>query len=470
MKSFITILAVSVLLCACSQRDDNKQQVDAGRKFNKAFEELAKAESGTRQEKRDADSPPIEEYRQAKLQAAANELKPLTSTGRGAQQLAARNLIAETSASKARLLARDAVLAWTDQTPLASELISDASSIRMARVIATENGKVDMTAYLADLRKQEQDLVAQQESLNGQVAELQKSVEDMRAQAQDLNDKRMKKAAEADELSRKAFKAEGQMQYDLYVQAAGATREADKLTADADLITAKLSVDHAKLRVAQKQVEHSGILLGEVRDAIKQAQQRGTDVAKLASDSQERAENLTKKFDEQFKSFVSTQADKIDAVFAESMKNYDDAVNGLTTASGVAPQASKSLADLELAGLRAEMGQVLHQQSVIDATYLDLLKSLGESVSSTLPDRATALTEAQTAAEARANKAKDAAKDALVTAAETLQKLTEASDKEVQRTALGQLIQVNLSLGSVTGNTEYNDSATKLRSQLHQLD
>lgn len=462
----LSVLAALLAVTGCGQREANKQQLEAADTFDSAFDKMALATSGTRDVKLAEDSQALEQFRQAKLQEAAKQLQPLTSQGPAAQKLAALSLIAETHASQARLLARGATSAWSLQTPLGSQLLSDASSIRVAQTIAAEHNKVNHDKYLAGLRDQEKQLVAQQDQLATELTAQRKIVEDLRSQVQTAGESRKSKIAEAEKFNRQAFSAEGQAQYDLYVKAAGATREADRLSAQADTAAAKLSIEHDQLRILEKSHDHTQKLLAEMREAITQAEQRAADTRDMASKSDKRAAELTEDFNTKFQTLITQQDKDIDQPFAAAMQQYEQALNKLEAAKAVAPPAARQATELDQAGIRAEMGQMLQQEAMIAASYGNLLSSLSKAVEA-LDQLHGPTAEAATSAASRASKATDAARDALTTALESLNTLAESSDKGAKAAALQQLVQVNLTLAIVTGNDQYKAAAEQTRAKLN---
>jgi hypothetical protein len=298
-----------------------------------------------------------------------------------------------------------------------------------------------------------------------QVASQRKTVEALRSQVQTASESRKARIAEAEQLSRQAFSAAGQAQYDLYVKAAGATREADRLSAQADTAAAKLSIEHDQLRIIEKQHENTQQLLAEVREAIKQAEQRATDTRQMATKSEQRAVGLTEDFNTKFTTLVTQQAEQVDKPYAEAIEQYEQSLNKLEAAKAVAPAAARQATELDQAGIRAEMGQMLQQEAMIAAAYGNLLSSLSKTTEA-LDQLHRPTAEAAASASSRAAKATDAARDALTTALEQLNTLAESSDKGAQKAALQQLVQVNLALATATGNDQYKAAADQTRAKL----
>ena len=462
----LSVLAALLGVAGCSQREANKQQLEAQKTFDEAFKQMALATSGTRDVKLAEDSQTLEQFRQQKLKDVAKQLQPLTSQGPPAQKLAALSLIAETYASQARLLARSASAAWPQQTALGSALLSDASSIRVAQTIAAEHNKVNHDKYLAGLRDHEKQLVSQQDQLATELAAQRKAVETLSGKEQTASETRKTKIAEAEKLNRQAFSAEGQAQYDLYIKAAGATREADRLSAEADTAAAKLSIEQAQLRVLEKRHENTQQLLAEVREAIKQAEQRASDTRDMATKSEQRATQLAESFNAKFKTLVTQQAEQVDQPFTEALEQYEQSLNKLEAAKAVAPPAARQATELDLAGIRAEMGQVHQQQALIADAYSQLLSSLAKTTEP-LEQLHGPTAEAASSASARSSKANSAAQDTLTTALEQLNTVAESGDKGAKVAALEQLVQVNLALAIVTENDQYKAAADQARAKLN---
>jgi len=450
-KIAIVLLAGSLPLVGCEQRESNKQQMEAQRQFEQAYTHLERATSGTRHEKRGEDSPSIGEYRRAQLQEAAEQIKGLTNQGPAAQKAAAMALIAESHTAKARMHARTAGDLWTHQTPLASELSSHASSIRSAQTVASEHAKVDHEQYLGDLNAQQAELVAEIDRLKTDITDVRSTVEDLREQVQTATDKRNELVAEAEQLSRKAFAAEGQAQYDLYVKAASATRAADRQTAAADMAAAKLSVEHARLRVLEMNLKHAEQLLAEVRDAIEKAQQRRTDVKQITSESNQRIETLTTQFNEKFTQYVARQTEQIDQAFADAAEQYQAAIDQYTAAKNVAPSETRQAFELELAAMQGQLGQVHAQHETINKAYVNTLKSLSENARDALPRINESIQQAHDAASQRLGQHTDAAREALRAAAATLEEIATDGDDEAKQIAQQLKAEYDKSLAALGG-------------------
>jgi hypothetical protein len=489
------LATLSVLaLAACGPSTESQQQSDAAGKIEKASKILEYVQNGTIADavgephnvkgvdyKSLANKPVIKpygktinEYRQEQFKKAGEELAPLSKEGRAAQQMATQLLLAEVHASAARNLVAKAAIAWGQQGTVATTLISTASSLRITNSFAAKTGAVDYTAPLTELRTVEKAAVAKQDELAAEVKKGSETVATLEGQIKEATAGRQAKAAEADDLARKAFTAKGQAQYDLYVKSAAATRESDKLNAKNDLTAAKLDIEQAQFKVAQARLDGTKEELAQTREAIKALEKRGEDNTQIVASAKKDAGTLDASFAEQFKKLSMTQQQAVTDVFKAAEKELEQAQTLADAAGRTAPQDARHHAELFAANVQAETGFLYRQEAAVASGYADLVKSLSDSISTALPaDRVQALADAAKEATTSTEAATKQATDSLTKIAPKLHDIADAgksaTDKPLERSALKSLIQVNASLASLSGATDAADKNKALQDRLNLI-
>jgi hypothetical protein len=469
----LPLILIVLPLAACEPTADNAQQQRAGELFDKAFSTLDTTSTGARDVKRDENAPAMEKVRDERLSQAADHVRSLTTTGRSSQQVAARNLVAESHAASARIALRDASVAWARQSALASQLTSTTSSMAMASRSAAEHGKVKFDAPIAELRAQEAQAVAERDTAAAQVNDLTQRAQALQQEIDEAEAVRRDSSARAADLERKSFDASGQLRHDLALQSAAASRQADQAAAKADLARANLEVTNAQLAVAQSQLKNLEDQLAQTKQSIADLQERDRKLTELASSEKTRTSDLGQTLDEMFKLLVQNQDQLVNKPLDDAAREYEIAIGELAAARAASSGDGVVVAEFNESAMKAEHGHTLHKAAMIHDAYAKMLAQLSQAIATASASQSTLLKEAQDASAARAASTTTAASETLVAAGSSLTNIAStartAGNKELERAALRQLITVNLALASINKDASFKTRADENQTRLNEL-
>ena len=472
MASKHALMLMPVLMLGACDLDPEVQQArDAEARLEKATAMISPSAMGTRHEQLTESAASFDEYRVKQLAAAAKEVQPIANSGRPAQQFAAHSLMAEAEAAAARYASRQAAEAWTAQSALAAQLISTASSLGSSALLATEQGKIDYDPQLAELNEQEKQAAATIEEAKASVATVQKRIDELNQQIATIEQRRNNAAAQAGDLARKAFQAEGQLRHDLTVQAADATRQADKASAQIEGLQSQLSVEQSRLALEEARLNNANALLEQLRQATADTQKRDQKAAEQAQAYRTRTQQLEQEFEAMFKQLAQQQESAVHQPMTAANQSYSQAITHLESALNVAPSDAREAAELTLATFHVEHAMELHKQAALHGSYAGLLNSLAKAAQQNLPQQATAVAEAAKAAAAKADEAKAAAVGELDTATQTLQQALDSASgqPEVERAVLRSLISAQRTRALLTGDAAAQQAVQQLQLRLQQL-
>lgn len=470
-RRILLIAALGSSLAACSPDASHQQQTKAQKDFDQSVKTLGYVRRGIRDVKIDPKQyTPIDQYRQQQLDAAAAAVQPVAAASApAAQQMAAALLISEAHASHARNFASHGVRAWAEEGAAQTDLVDLASQLRLASAAAQQRAAVDHSKVLADLGQTAQQLTQQQTQTQARVSTIQQTIDGIQQQLKTLAQQQREKMNASDDLSRKAFVAKAQQQYDLYVQAADATRGADKLTAQADVLRAQLNVAQAQL--AAEQVKLKGVTreIADVQGAAQGVQQRTQQVHQLADDSKKEVARVQQRFDAVVKKLLADHESLVVGAFTQAIKEHEQAVAQAQKAAKVAPSdgQAKPAADLAVASAQAEQGFTCRQFASAQASFADTLTTVAQSIAQTVPDRAKPLSDAADAARKKADDAREQAKALLTKAASSFDTLATTAktgrQPKLERAAVRSIASADDSLAAVTGDHGYDAKAKEAR-------
>lgn len=477
--SYRALLSTSLLLTAmitltgCDaseyQSAQKKQRDQAEQALKQATVHMNNAASGGFHEKLAPDADfDIAQYRLEQLSKATqllNDAPPVP-----AMEYAAASLGSNIASTEARHGLNNTLEAWTLQTARATRLIGLVSAINSANIIATEQAKVDSTQAIAAIRQTEKELIARNDGLQAD-SKKQQDLADALQKSIDQNNKGHRdNMAEADKLSREAYTAKGQMQYDLYIRASTAKQVANNFSS-------KVSLDEAKISIHTAQLKLNSTILAGIKEQIAQSRQS---IEVITQRAQQRAEQVRKAteagkqnasdFDTVFKQFAQLQLDGITAPLQDVNAKFAQAVQQGQNAMQNAPGSAGALAAIHYNATRTEFGNALGQQALIHSAYAQTLQTLADALGAALPNRVSQINDAITDANKAADDARAAAKTHLEESDKEFETLAQGGSATQRSIVLRNRIAAQHALARVTDDSSYLDRAKTFQQQLANPD
>jgi len=495
VRRCLLLVAVIAPLAACDPEESYQKTSDAQQTFDQVVDHLDKANSGVFDQAIDETGykKSVEAYRHEQLKAANDAAAGLYATDNRQLQASAHVLSAEIDTNYARTLTREAGDLFASLSNLNTWLVDTASTIREVSHNAAEHEAISYDAILTKLRDQERTLMTEKEQLETTVKELEAQIAALNQQQQQASAKRLEKIAEADELARRAFKAKGQLAYDLSEQQSQALREADALTADADRAAATARIEQAKLEIARANLDAVTGQLTSIGKAMQDVQSRKEKTEAIAADSRRRVKELLEGaggpvegidtgldiaqpqrqsgFDENLERLTKAQSDDVDSRFAQAADRLNSALDHLDKAKIADPATH---VHIQHAATQAELGHVYRQHAVITKAHHDLLQSLQTALQQAEPQRAQNIADAAQAAATRLEEAKTKATELLRAAKTELVQLADNATgpkaDTYKRAALEHAIYATEALAKVTGEAALATEVSELRNKMHQIE
>ncbi len=321
----------------------------------------------------------LETYRFEQLQKAAKDLRALAGELEGRRKITIRALLAEIAASQARRRQRQALDAWQSIKNTARELRSKSTRLRMALARAKGAAAVDLTGVISELqklRKEAEQRVAQRKERAKALAEDIEALEKKVAAAEARRKKKMKLAAK---WKTGAYEASGQARYDLYTKAAAAEREAIGIDARVEKWRAELDRLKSKHRVAQVRAEGAKKRLDRIRARIKAVRDRAKQVSARAQSHRDKASNISSKLIKRLQAMDDRWSQEVTRLLTKGVDKIQEQLDVLTRLRDGASGAAKRHANLAIANLHAERGNLQRSLARVRSRYVRTLRTIRES-------------------------------------------------------------------------------------------
>lgn len=319
------------------------------------------------------------QHRGETLAEAARTLQDVLSGGTPAQQVAARQLLAEIQASMARMAAREAAQAYGQIAPQAVSLLDIATAAESAdsrRLLLDERRPAVIEAIREEIQQQQ----TRQQNLQAEAQQLQQKLQAEQGQLETINARRDEAMARAQELRARAFVAEGDEQYRLYDQASAAEREGTVAAAEGDRHRLTADMLQSQMAVIESQLKLTSELVGEMQERVQAAQQRQQEVeqgvAQTTQTRDQHVQQLTTALEEvsrQFNQQVDQKLQQAGAQLAEAVQHLEAAQG---QASGPVQQAVRQ----DLLGARAAQASLFAEHLLVVDGFSDVLRTLQQTV------------------------------------------------------------------------------------------
>jgi hypothetical protein len=457
------LLAALVTLAGCEPSQESADRAEAEKAIAQATEHMDNAASGGFHTTLTPESSfDIDEYRVQQLNQATQALSHRAVMQSPSMRTAAASLSSNIATTEARSGLHDALEAWTMQTARATRLIGLVSAIQNANVIATEQAKVNANDAIASIRQTEKALIARNDGLQAETQKIKARADALRKTIDDNLKARQAKIVEADEISRQAYTAKGQMQYDLYLQASASKTAANQHASKANLAEAELSIEEAQLKLNATTLASIKEQVNQARQSIELLSQRSQQSADQASAASELATEKAGEFDEVFKQFAQQQLDGVTTPLQTVNEKFEQAISQSQSA-----MAAGVMAAIHHNVTRAEYGAALGQQAMIHDAYAQTLQTLVDALGQTLPNRVSQIRDAIAAAKQSAATARETAKTHLTESDKELENLTDGGAPNQRSIVLRNRIAANHTLARVNNDGSFLDTAKALEQQLN---
>lgn len=321
----------------------------------------------------------LEQHRSEALAEAARTLQDVLSGGTPAQQVAARQLLAEIRASMARMAAQEAAAAYGQVAPQAVALLDIATAAESAdsrRVLLDERRPAVIQAVREEIQQQQ----TRQQNLQAEAQQLQQKIEAEEAQLKTINTRRDEAMARAQELRAQAFVAEGDEQYRLYDQAAAAEREGTVAAAEGDRHRLTIDMIQSQLAVIDSQLKLTNDLIREMQERVQAAQQRQQEVeqgvAEAVQARGQQVQQLSAALEEVSRRFNQ----QVDQKLQQASERIAEAVQHLEAAQGQATGQVRQAVEQDLLGARAAQASLLAEHLLVVDGFHDVLRALQQAV------------------------------------------------------------------------------------------
>ena len=313
-------------------------------------------------------------YRQGVLAQAVQILEPLLNRGTNQQKANTKRLLSEILTSQVNETTEQAISAWADLASHAANLVNYKASIDhdQARIRLLAGGDDPLLAQL----RQDQDRHHQQiSSIQSQASSLRAQIQDNTAKIETLTSESHEQLQKAERLRNDAFSSHGDMQYEMYDQAAATQRhgenaaaEAQQLKAHRDLLTRQLAAEEIRLREAEN-------ALAAAREQVAQTEQRQRQRVQEREKTQAAQRTVLSKLDRDFKQFTTRYAETVDQPLDAASQQVQRAVKLVKDAVAMTRQDKRSV-QLELLARMTQQAAVLSDYILITGSHDHLLAAL----------------------------------------------------------------------------------------------
>ncbi len=334
-------------------------RVDIARSGDQLSEYAQQVQAGQQQ----AEETRLQAWRQEKLQAALELLKPIIAGKDAAEARAARRLAADIHASAARDLQREALKRWAEvsnrSTRLLSQMVAIGRSQSLVASYATDDGP--LFARLEDDRRtaseQKDALVRQLQTLAAQIKELEAQIADHRQQSAALLEQEQK-------LKNEAFPLQGNRRWELYDQAADVALKARQQQSQAEILALDLDVRQSQQTLLQKQLDFKEKFIADVSKSVKNTSARLQDIKVAREKAQAHQETLEKQFLDELALVVSTYNEQVQTLFGDALTQMDQALEELQQATSGAGGMEKRAIEFEQLSQQAQKVELLVSQTL----------------------------------------------------------------------------------------------------------
>lgn len=474
VKHSILLMCVA-LLVACEPESSYRERAETHERFAEAQQVLDRAVAGTigHDVEEDPYGKPVYEYRREQYEAAAELLRPLTTSADDNDRVAAATVLAEAATNQAHALLHEASSNWTALLNTHARLLSAVNDLRDAHTVQTEHEAIDLSGQMDELREETETLLADREAVEQRIAAINERIAELEAQIEQAQQQRREIDAKADELSREAFQSEGQQQYDLYVEAAELSEQSGALSSEIEAAEGKVDLEQSQLALEQVEVDQIDTQVEQYREAVEELERRQAEVAELAEEASERLAERAEHFDELVAYLREGFEEEVEALVPAALEYFEEAEQQLHTARQAARQETRQLLNMRYEAARGNYGRAYANVAGMRENYRNLLLGVAEASNEVMPDQAASLSELAAEVGERAEYAARQGEELLRRAAEELAPMVEPAeargDTDLQRAVLQHLVVVYRALENVTGEGSYGDRAAEYRDEMRGL-
>ncbi|MEX2672467.1 MAG: hypothetical protein WD294_10195 [Phycisphaeraceae bacterium] len=475
MKRLI-LLVCAALLVACEPESSYSERREARDTFAEAQQLLDQALAGSvvRDVSAEPYGKPIYEYRREQFQAAADVLQPLVNSSSQSDRVAAHKLLAESATNHGNAVVQEASRNWNELLNTHARLLSAVSSLRDAHTVQAGHETIDLTDQIAQLRTDETDLLSERDAIEQRLADLDDTIAEIEAEMAETREARNEINVEADKIARQAFTAEGQEQFDLYLEASELSEASGQLTSTIEAAEGRLDVQQSQGKLEQIQLEQIDQQIQQYREAAEELETRTGTIAEIVQDASTRYDEGAEHFTQLLDYLVTAFEEDVEDVIVAADDHFEQAVQHLQSAQQAASDsATRQALQVQLQGARASFARSKAQISRMRQNYRNLLIGVAEAVSDVVPQHAESMGELSQEIDERATASAAEAEEMLTEASTQLTDMLEPAeargDTAIHRALLQHLVVINSTMANLTNDTAYRTQATDYRAQLQAL-
>lgn len=304
-----TLLLISVLgVAAGCPQESATQRAAATQKLDNALEQIQAASGGYVPSEKGRAGVTLAEYRQQSLQDSVEALESAAEAGAPGQRVAARRVLADVYASKARHLSRSAGGDAATLSARAAGLLSYLLAADRAQGRVTEY-TTDLSAVLTDMEAKLAEATSQRQAAERRVKELDPTIADLQSRIEQLRTQSQSLRTQAQQLRGRAFDQQGDERYSALDEAdklelAGdqADFEAQRLAVDLDRQVAMQAEHQRELAAITQRVELIEQIIARTQSRQRESDQQRADAeadrAAASKGLREEFERISKAYDD----------------------------------------------------------------------------------------------------------------------------------------------------------------------------
>lgn len=477
MKRLILLMcAVSAgLILGCEPAAAYRERQESHETFAEAQKLLDQATSGSigRDIANEPYGKPIHEYRREQFDAAADLLRPLANSSNSSDRIAARTLLAEAATTHANATAREAMHNASRLINTHSRLLSTVTGLRHAAVGQEEHEAIDLSDQIAELDEEQQQLQQQREEAEQRATTLDNEIATLQANIDELMERRRELNGQVEARSTEAFQADGEQQYELYVEAANLRQQSGEINSEVEAIETQIGVEQSRQALAQAEAEHLASQIEQLQSTIEALQERGETIDQLAADAADQYEQFAAEFDRLLEQLRTDYNENVEGVFSEAHAHFEEAISQLDGTPQAAGTDSRDLLRVKVQAARGNHGRAYAEIAGVRENYRNLLLSLADAVNDVQPERAMQLSDQASEIGAQAEEAAGEAEQRLSESIEQLTGMVDAAEArgntELHTLLLRHLVAFNSAMANLTNDSSYDNQADDYREQLESI-